>query len=86
MVATSAAVLARMERSGISPVAPKLGLRALQNVFCASTSTVSPKPMPLDYVTDSIGLQMHDRFTLTSESPKAAHVCQHIELFPKHIL
>jgi len=85
MVATSAAVLARMERSGISPVAPKMGLRALQNVFCASSSTVSPKPMPHDYVTESIGLRMHDRIILTSESAESAHVWQHTEMCPKHI-
>ena len=82
MVATSAAVLARMDRSGISPVAPKLGLRALQNVFCASSSTVRPKPMPLDYGTRSIDLQMHDRIVSISESAEAATVWRHIELFP----
>lgn len=59
MVATSAAVLAHMERSGISPVAPKMGLRALQNVLCASCSTVSPKLMPFGYVTGVIDLQIH---------------------------
>lgn len=41
MVATSAAVLARMERSGISAVDPRMGLQALQSILIVSSSTVS---------------------------------------------
>ena len=41
MVATSAAVLARVERSGISAVDPRMGLQALQSILIASSSTVS---------------------------------------------
>lgn len=41
MVARSAAVLARMQRSGISAVAPLMGLRALQSILLVPASTVS---------------------------------------------
>ena len=40
MVATSAAVLARMQRSGISAVAPLMGLHALQRILLVQASTV----------------------------------------------
>ena len=41
MVATSAAVLARMQRSGISAVTPLEGLHALQSILLVQASTVS---------------------------------------------
>ena len=42
MVASSAAVLVRMERGGISAIAPAMGLRALQGILLSTVSTVSP--------------------------------------------
>lgn len=42
MVASSAAVLARMQRSGIKAVTPAAGLQALQAILPAALGTVSP--------------------------------------------
>ena len=42
MVASSAAVLARMQRSGIKAVTPAAGLQALQAILPAALRTVSP--------------------------------------------
>ena len=41
MVATSAAVLARMQRSGIAAIAPLMGLRALRDILFMASTTVS---------------------------------------------
>ena len=42
MVASSAAVLARMQRSGIKAVTPAAGLQALQAILPVASGTVSP--------------------------------------------
>ena len=47
MVASSAAVLARMQRSGIKAVTPAAGLQALQAILPVASGTVSPQAMPL---------------------------------------
>ncbi len=41
MVATSAAVLARMQRGGISALAPLVGLHALRSILGMGSNTVS---------------------------------------------
>ena len=48
MVATSAIVLVRMQRSGIAAVAPLMGLGALQDILFTASTTVSEVSPPLN--------------------------------------